>query len=240
MLLHIETATRVCSVALSEGGKLLQLRESQEKNIHSTVVTLFIEEALRAEGKPFSALDAVTVSMGPGSYTGLRIGVSTAKGICYALDKPLIAVGTLEAMAAGMAGTPSASWRTPSLFCPMIDARRMEVYCGLFLPGLHPGEEGLHPTPFREVRAEIITDTSFSEELKTHTIVFAGDGAEKCKPLLEHHPNAIFREGFQPSAKFMIPIAEEKFNRKQFEDVAYFEPFYLKDFIPGVPRVKGL
>jgi len=215
-------------VALSENGQLKLLRESSEKNIHSSVITVFIEEMMNESGWPFPSLDAVAVSMGPGSYTGLRIGVSTAKGICYALDKPLIAIGTLHAMAAGMESLPTG---TPSLLCPMIDAKRMEVYSALFDQGLHP---------VREIRAEIITEDSFREELRDHTIVFAGDGASKCKPLLQNHPNAVFRDDFSPSAQFMISLAEEKFRRRQFENTAYFEPFYLKDFIPGVPKVKGL
>ncbi|MFO7614854.1 MAG: tRNA (adenosine(37)-N6)-threonylcarbamoyltransferase complex dimerization subunit type 1 TsaB [Bacteroidales bacterium] len=230
-ILHIETATQVCSLALSERGQLKFLRESSQKNIHSSVVTVFIEEMMRESGWPFISLDAVSVSMGPGSYTGLRIGVSTAKGICYALDKPLIAIGTLQAMAAGMAGMESLPTGTPSLFCPMIDAKRMEVYSALYDQGLHP---------VREILAEIITEESFTEELRDHTVVFAGDGAAKCKPLLQNHPNAVFLDDFRPSAKFMIPLAEEKFRRQQFENTAYFEPFYLKDFIPGIPRVKGL
>jgi len=140
-ILHIETATQVCSVALSANGSILQILETRDKNSHSSTITVFIEEIMKAAGMPFSALDAVAVSMGPGSYTGLRIGVSTAKGICYAIDKPLIAVGTLQSMAAGakkgmesagmeshLGGTPS----LPVLLCPMIDARRMEVYNGLY------------------------------------------------------------------------------------------------------------
>lgn len=240
LILHIETATQVCSVALAESGSVLQLRESSEKNMHSSVVTVFIDEMLKAAGKPFTALDAVAVSMGPGSYTGLRIGVSTAKGICYGLDRPLIAVGTLDAMAAGMAaGMASLSTGTPSLLCPMIDARRMEVYNALYAPqGLRPVAQGLRP--WRETQAEIITENSFAEELKSFRIIFAGDGAAKCKPLLQQHPNAEFLDSFQPSAAFMVPLAEEKFRRQQFEDTAYFEPFYLKDFIPGIPKVKGL
>lgn len=229
LILHIETATQVCSVALTDSGRLLGLRESNEKNVHSRVITVFIDELMKAGGRAYGDLDAVAVSMGPGSYTGLRIGVSTAKGICYALDKPLISVGTLHAMAAGM---ESLSTGTPSLLCPMIDAKRMEVYNALFTV------EGLHP--FRDTIAEIITENSFGELLKTHRILFAGDGAAKCKPLLQHHPNAVFLDSFQPSAAFMAPLAEEKFRQLQFENTAYFEPYYLKDFIPGIPKVKGL
>jgi tRNA threonylcarbamoyladenosine biosynthesis protein TsaB len=235
IILHIETATQVCSVALSADGEIVQVRETRKKNSHSTTITVFIDEIMKDAGIAFSALDAVAISKGPGSYTGLRIGVSTAKGICYAIDKPLIAVGTLQSMAAGAikgmeslpAGTPS----LPALLCPMIDARRMEVYNGLYDIDLKPA---------RDIRAEIITESSFAEELKQHQVWFFGDGSDKCKPILGNHPNARFIDDFQLSASFMINLAKEKFQNKEFEDVVYFEPYYLKDFIPGVAKVKGL
>jgi len=194
---------------------------------------------MKTAGMPFSALDAVAVSMGPGSYTGLRIGVSTAKGICYAVDKPLIAVGTLQSMAAGalievesLQGTPSLTTPSqPILLCPMIDARRMEVYNGLYDTNLRPA---------RNIRAEIITESSFAKELDQNQVWFFGDGAEKCMPVLGSHPNARFINDFQLSASFMVRLADEKFQKNEFEDVVYFEPYYLKDFIPGIPKVKGL
>ena len=230
--LLIETATRVCSVALSSDGKLLALRESNDKNSHSATVTVFIDEVMRQAEMPFGQLDAVVVSMGPGSYTGLRIGVSTAKGICYAMDKPLIAISTLQSMAAGaIKGTPSLGTPSPFLLCPMIDAKRMEVYTSLYHPDL---------STFREIRAEIIHENSFAEELATHQVWFFGDGAAKYKPVLGPHPNARFMDDFQPTASHMISLAEEKFRHAAFEDVVYFEPYYLKDFIPGIPKVKGL
>jgi len=231
VILHIETATQVCSVALSVDGKILEARESSEKNAHSSQVTVFIEEIMKSAGLAFSGLDAVAVSMGPGSYTGLRIGVSTAKGICFAVDRPLIAINTLHSMAAGLASVERGNPSLPVLFCPMIDARRMEVYCGLYDHQLHP---------WREIKAEIITAESFRDELAAYNIIFAGDGADKCRPLLGNHHNATFLPRFQLSAKFMVGLAEEKFSRQEFENVAYFEPFYLKDFIPGIPKVKGL
>jgi len=235
VILHIETATQVCSVALSADGNIIQARETCDKNSHSTTITVFIEEIMKAAGMPFTELDAVAVSMGPGSYTGLRIGVSTAKGICFAVDKPLIAVGTLQSMAAGaiiemeslLKETPS----QPILLCPMIDARRMEVYNGLYDINLQPA---------RDIRAEIINESSFSKELDQNQVWFFGDGADKCKPVLGNHPNARFIDNFQLSASFMVKLAEERFHRSEFEDVVYFEPYYLKDFIPGVPKVKGL
>jgi tRNA threonylcarbamoyladenosine biosynthesis protein TsaB len=247
LILYIETSTQVCSVALAENGRILQSRESREKNIHSSIITIFIEEVLRSAGRMFPELDAVAVSKGPGSYTGLRIGVSTAKGICYALGKPLIAIGTLESMAEGMKNemtshsNPRPAWTVgieqeemtsqPILFCPMIDAKRMEVYSAVFDGSLNP---------IRGVQAEIITGDSFHDLLRDHMIYFAGDGAEKCREVLGHQPNARFLPDFLPSANFMVRLAETKFERQEFEDVAYFEPFYLKDFIPGIPRVKGL
>jgi tRNA threonylcarbamoyladenosine biosynthesis protein TsaB len=246
-LLHIETATQACSVALSRDGEILAARESMERNVHSSVVTVFIDEILKSAALSYASLDAVAVSKGPGSYTGLRIGVSTAKGICYALDKPMIAVGTPESMAWGMKNemTSHSNPRPaeklsvaseemtslPILFCPMIDARRMEVYSALFDQGLRQ---------VRETQAEIITGEAFQELLSDHIIVFAGDGSEKCREVLGPWPNARFLENFNPSAKHLVQLAEAKFERAEFENVAYFEPFYLKDFIPGIPRVKGL
>jgi len=234
-ILYIETATQVCSVALSANGTISQILESNEKNSHSATITVFIEEVMKSSGIPFAALDAVAVSMGPGSYTGLRIGVSTAKGICYALDKPLIAISTLQSMAAGMLkGMESRNFGTPSqpfLLCPMIDARRMEVYTALYDTNL-----GL----VRNIQAEIIIESSFEAELEQSQVWFFGDGAAKCKTVLGNHPNARFIDDFQLSAAFMVSLAEEKFNRSEFEDVVYFEPYYLKDFIPGIPKIKGL
>ena len=232
-ILHIDTATPQCSVALSSGAELLGLRETSEKNAHSRVVTIFADELMKSADLQPSDLNAVAVSMGPGSYTGLRIGVSAAKGLCFALGKPLIAVSTLQAMAAGMKARMAGerALEPDVLFCPMIDARRMEVYSALYDASLHE---------VREIRAEIITEDSFSLELGNRRICFAGDGAAKCKDLLAKHPNALFMDDFVPSAEYMISIALEKFLNRAFEDVADFEPFYLKDFIAGIPRVKGL
>jgi tRNA threonylcarbamoyladenosine biosynthesis protein TsaB len=230
-ILHIETATQVCSVALSVNGAITQIRESREKNSHSATVTVFIKDVVEAAGISFSELDAVAVSMGPGSYTGLRIGVSTAKGICYALDRPLIAISTLQSMAAGVKKGMESQGTPSPLLCPMIDARRMEVYNALYDRDLRL---------IRETRADIITGTSFAEELISHQVLFFGDGAGKCKPVLGLHPNARFIDDFELSASYMTGLAEEKFKRSEFENVVYFEPFYLKDFIPGIPKVKGL
>jgi tRNA threonylcarbamoyladenosine biosynthesis protein TsaB len=235
LILNIETATGVCSVALAKDGQLLGLKESNTKNSHVSVLTLFIDEIIKTSGISLSELDAIAVSKGPGSYTGLRIGVAAAKGLCYALEKPLIGVSTLRAMALGMPhssiSSPNREGENSILYCPMIDARRMEVYCAIFDD---TGKE------IRETRAEIIDEYSFMEYLGKNRIVFAGDGALKCRPLFEKHPNAVFSEDFQASARFMISLSEEQFLQKKIENLAYFEPYYLKDFIAGKPKVKGL
>ncbi|HNW70567.1 MAG TPA: tRNA (adenosine(37)-N6)-threonylcarbamoyltransferase complex dimerization subunit type 1 TsaB [Bacteroidales bacterium] len=230
LILHIETATNICSVALSDNKKLLALRETAKTNSHSELVTVFIQEVMAEAKTALQQIDAVSVSMGPGSYTGLRIGVSVAKGLCYALDKPLISVGTLTAMAYG-AVQQTTEMDSTLLLCPMLDARRMEVYYALYTKNLDE---------FQEPAAEIMDEHSFSELLKSHNLLLFGDGMEKCKTLFEKNSAVNFIDGFLPSAKFMILPALEKFRTGNFENVAYFEPFYLKDFIAGKPNVKGL
>ena len=232
LILCIETATEVCSVALFRDENLLGIRESSARNVHSAMLTTFIDEIVKSSGITFNDLDAIAVSMGPGSYTGLRIGVATTKGLCYALDKPMIAVPTLQAMAMGMKEELKINSEVHhALLCPMIDARRMEVYSGIY---------GAAGREIREVQAEIIDEFSFQEFLADHPVIFGGDGAEKCKSILGSHPNARFLEGFQASSRFMAGLVSEKFRLQQFENLAYFEPFYLKDFVAGKPRVKGL
>lgn len=230
IILNIETATPVCSIALSDNNQILALRETSEKNSHSQVVAVFIDEMLKDCGLKPADLDAVAVSKGPGSYTGLRIGVSTAKGICYALGKPLISVGTLKAMALGMAQKFNNPGNLPVLFAPMIDARRMEVYTALYDQNL---------MVVKEVYAAIVDNDTFSDLIGSHIICFAGDGAEKCRETL-NHPNFRLLDDFTASAAYMKDFSAEKFNAGQFEDTAYFEPYYLKDFVAGPPRVKGL
>jgi tRNA threonylcarbamoyladenosine biosynthesis protein TsaB len=233
IILCLDTATAVCSVALGRDGALWQLKESSVPNVHSSLIISFIEEVVAAAGITLPVVDAVAVSEGPGSYTGLRIGVSTAKGLCYALGIPMIAIGSLQSLARGMRDDILQQGMTSRdlLFCPMIDARRMEVYSALY---------DMDNQEKREIRAEIITADSFSDALKDHTIVFCGDGAAKCQPVLHNPPRSIVHPEFLSSAAFLVPLAEQRFQEKQFVDTAYFEPFYLKDFIPGVPRVKGL
>jgi len=226
-ILNIETATKVCSVAIGRDGELIAFKETHTEKSHATVITLFIREVLKETGIALSDLDAVAVSKGPGSYTGLRIGVSTAKGLCYSLDKPLIAVSTLQAMARRRVENKS---EIPILYCPMIDARRMEVYTAFY---------DLDNNEVRKTSADIIDENSYADVLDKNKIVFFGDGAAKCKDALSHHANAIFMDDIFPSAKNMIPLSEKAFNDEQFEDVAYFEPYYLKDFIAGLPSGKG-
>lgn len=230
-ILLIETATTACSVGLAQDGKLIALRESLDLRSHAELITVFIEELMRKTNLSFTALDAVAVSKGPGSYTGLRIGVSTAKGVCYAHDKPLIAIETLYAMAAGFKQNYSASLQEHDLLCPMIDARRMEVYAAVFDTGLSI----LLPT-----EAVIIDEQSFQNFLKNRRIHFFGDGAAKCQVSLGMHSNALFTEGVNPSVGFFVEAAFEAYAKKSFENLAYFEPFYLKDFVAGIPKVKGL
>ncbi|MES2063219.1 MAG: tRNA (adenosine(37)-N6)-threonylcarbamoyltransferase complex dimerization subunit type 1 TsaB [Bacteroidota bacterium] len=221
MILQIETATTSCSVALASDGKVLAFKEINARNIHAEVITVYINELMAQTGNTYAHLDAIAVSCGPGSYTGLRIGVSTAKGLCFALDKPLIAVQTLAAMANGIALSNNVA---NMLLCPMIDARRMEVYTAIF-----SATGGI----IKPTAAEIIDANSFSEILAENKVLFFGDGADKCRHALGDNPNAEFLSDFENSARHLTKIAADKFKRGDFEDVAYFEPYYLKDFIAG-------
>ncbi|AFD07613.1 tRNA (adenosine(37)-N6)-threonylcarbamoyltransferase complex dimerization subunit type 1 TsaB [Solitalea canadensis] len=224
LILSLETATACCSVALSENDSIISYKEETSPNIHAGSLTLFIEEVMKTPGKQLTDVDAIAVSMGPGSYTGLRIGVSTAKGLCYSLDKPLIAVNTLKAMAKGFQLTINSNKTT--LLCPMIDARRMEVFTAIFDQQL----DEVIPTS-----AVIIDASSFSDILNDKQITFFGNGAEKCSSILTS-THALFDNGSYNSARFIAPLAFEKFLRNEFENVAYFEPFYLKDFVSTQPK----
>ncbi len=224
-ILQIETATSVCSVALAVDGKTIAVKEQQAPNIHAASLTLFIEEVMQVAGLAYTDLDAIAVSKGPGSYTGLRIGVSTAKGLCFALDKPLIAINTLEMMTSGfLAHQPEFR----GLVCPMIDARRMEVFTAVFDLALNE----VAPT-----QAKIIDHQSFETLLQKHNIAFIGDGAEKCKSAIVG-PNANFYSQNFNSANHMSELAQQALLNNTFEDVAYFEPFYLKDFVFTTPKKK--
>lgn len=222
LILQLETSTTSCSVALAQAGKVLSYKTINQRNIHAEVITVFIDEIFANNHLKYNKLDAVAVSAGPGSYTGLRIGVSTAKGLCFSLEKPLISVETLLAMAAGYLARFQKPTEEKFLLCPMIDARRMEVYTALFDQDL----KQIEPTA-----AKIIDAESFKTVLDQHKIIFFGDGAAKCSTVLSQHPNAVFIDDFFNEAVDMTTLSAEKFWLQQFEDVAYFEPFYLKDFI---------
>ena len=233
MILCLETSTAVCSVALVENGKVIALRESLDGQNHAEKITIFIDEVMKEANVSYRDLDAVATSMGPGSYTGLRIGVSTAKGLCYAMEKPLIAVDTLAAMAHGFVGQQTTDNRqqTISILCPMIDARRMEVYSAFFNEKLER---------VSETSAIIIDENSFMEMKQNSHLYLFGDGADKLAALFQNDDNITVVEKFHCSASYMAELADRAFKNKDFVDTAYFEPFYLKNFIPGMPKVKGL
>ncbi len=226
LILNLETATNVCSVAVARDGKVLALREEKEGRNHARILTTFIAQCIEEAGVTLQNLDAVAVSKGPGSYTGLRIGVATAKGLCYALNKPLIGVNTLQSLATCYILThPEMPPNT--LLCPMIDARRMEVYTALF----HP--DGSFHT---ETAAVILTPESYHNILNRQNIAFFGDGMFKMKELAGDVSQAAFDFETLPSASGMVPLSEKSYSLNQFESTAYFEPYYLKDFFhPGQP-----
>ena len=228
MILCLETATPVCSVALCNRSGVVSVRESREDKSHAKQLTIFIEELLKEAGIGPSDLEAVAVSKGPGSYTGLRIGVSVAKGIAYGASVPLIGVDTTRSMFNGIAGVADEKFGTDStsLFCPMIDAKRMEVYYSIFDS---TGKE------IKGISAGVITGSSFTDIPDSVKILFFGDGAGKCREVTGHK-NSVFDTGFTISAAFMHKTVYKEFNSGHFEDVAYFEPFYLKDFIATVQR----
>ena len=230
MILCLETSTAVCSVALVKEGNIVALRESLDGQNHAEKITIFIDEVMKEADVSYRDLDAVAVSKGPGSYTGLRIGVSTAKGLCYAMEKPLIAIDTLAAMACGFVESQK-SVSESNILCPMIDARRMEVYSAFF-------NEKLERTT--ETEALIIDENSFMELKQNHHLYLFGDGADKLLSLFENDENITVIEKFHCSAAYMATLADKALKEKDFVDTAYFEPFYLKDFVPGIPKVKGL
>lgn len=228
LILQIETSTSACSVALSDNGKEIAVKERTEPNIHAGNITLFIDEVMKKASADYQDLSAIAVSKGPGSYTGLRIGVSTAKGLSYALDIPLISVDTLYAMASGFLKYRNPEVTENTLLCPMIDARRMEVYMSLFNNKL---------LPIEPVQAKILESGCFNNYLTTNKkIIFFGDGAFKVKDIYPVHPN-ISLTGFYNSATHLTDAAYGKYKQQDFEDTAYFEPFYLKDFVAGKPKM---
>ena len=218
LILGIETATKNCSVALFKDGMLISEKESvTDGYTHAEQLTLFIQDVINSSNITLNKIEAIALSMGPGSYTGLRIGTSTAKGLCYALDIPLIAISTLKAMAFAFEKNEKSA-----IYCPMIDARRMEVFSALY---------DSNDKQVRGVQADVVDENTYSEFL-VNGITFFGDGSLKCQKII-NHKNATFIQGVYPSAKNLGILAEAKFENKEFEDVAYFEPYYLKDFVAG-------
>jgi tRNA threonylcarbamoyladenosine biosynthesis protein TsaB len=221
IILNIETATKNCSVSLAKDGVELALVELNEEQFsHAEKLHSFILEVLKKSDKKMSAIDAIAISSGPGSYTGLRIGVSAAKGLCFSLDIPLISIPTLSSLANAIIVDKG------DIIIPLLDARRMEVYSAVF---------NSERKQIRDTQAEIIDKNSFSKYLEIGKVYFLGDGALKSKEFI-HRGSAIFLEGYFPSAKEMVKLSYKKFMNKDFEDVAYFEPYYLKDFIAIKPK----
>jgi tRNA threonylcarbamoyladenosine biosynthesis protein TsaB len=228
MIICIETATNLCSVALCDSSGVLSVKESNDQRSHASMLTVFIGDILKENGIESSALEAVAVSKGPGSYTGLRIGVSVAKGIAFAASIPLIGIETTLSMFMGMRDRILNTNNSDRhlIFCPMLDARRMEVYYALYESN---GEK------IKDISAEIITEDSFSELHESKKLIIFGDGAAKCKNIIKKE-NVLFIDDFAMSATYMHSPAFKALKSNQFEDVAYFEPFYLKDFITTTQR----
>ena len=244
-ILLLETATAVCSVALARDGEVLAELHSDQPNAHSSRLPLFVEQLFEQCHITPKQLDAVCVSSGPGSYTGLRIGVSSAKGFCYALSIPLLSVPTLQGMAAQYY-TQHPDYH--GMVCPMIDARRMECYTAFFEMENHPSAAAdsqlstfnFQLSTLKPTSADIIESGIYDDFLNRGEVMFIGDGAEKTRALLGIHPNARYDTGFRISSAGMLPIAIQRLQAGQVEDVAYFEPFYLKDFVAKKSVVRGL
>ncbi len=225
-ILNIETSAKACSIALADNASILFERMDKDQSSHAKNLGVFAKEALDFVRTKQLRLDAIAVSEGPGSYTGLRIGVSEAKGLCYGLGIPLIALNTLQIITDLVIKT-----RQPGqdvLLCSMIDARRMEVYDAVY---------DVEMNAVKPISAEIIDEDSFNDLLKEHQILFFGDGAEKCKAVIQS-PNAVFIDGIFPQACMMTAMAEACYRNRQFADTAYFEPFYLKEFQATTPKNK--
>lgn len=219
-ILHIETSTYVCSVALSQDGDCIFNKEDHEGPNHAVKLGVYVDEAISFADDRHIPLDAVAVSCGPGSYTGLRIGVSMAKGVCYGRGLKLLAVPTTELLCVPVLLGHDIQ-EEDALLCPMLDARRMEVYAAVYDRALHP---------VRDIRADIVDGDTYRELLDSHPVYFFGNGAAKCMETI-NHPNARLIENVEPLARWMQPLAEKRMAEGKFEDVAYFVPFYLKDFV---------
>ncbi len=225
-ILHIETSTNVCSVAVSEDGQCIFEQVERGGMNHAEKLGTMVDEALSFTDNHAIPFDAVAVSCGPGSYTGLRIGVSMAKGICYGRDLKLISVPTLELLCVAPLLSNRLILPEGILLCPMLDARRMEVYAAIYDRSLKS---------VRPIQADVVTADTYRKWLDNGPVYFFGNGAAKCMEVI-NHPNAHLIENIEPLAKWMQPLAERRFLNNQFEDVAYFEPFYLKDFVAKEPK----
>jgi len=231
IILHIETSAEICSVALGVNGILADDILDETPRSHARVLTSLTEKLITRNNLKMASLKAVAVSSGPGSYTGLRIGVSAAKGLAYGLNIPLIAVPTCEAMVYGMtkysdALPPDVKGNRELWFCPVIDARRMEVYCAIY---------NKNTEQVMDVEAKVVNTGSFREILDKRPVLFFGSGAAKCLEIIKHK-NAFFEPEFRPLAEHLLGGSWNRYQKREFEDMAYFEPYYLKDFIPTVPR----
>lgn len=224
-ILNIETSTNVCSVAVSQDGQCIFEKEDHSGPNHAEKLGTFVDEALSFTDNHAIPFDAVAVSCGPGSYTGLRIGVSMAKGICYGRGLKLVGVPTLEVLCVPVLLHEMVE-EEDALLCPMLDARRMEVYAQILDRGLKE---------IRPIHADVVEADTYKEWLDAHPVYFFGNGAAKCKDVITH-PNAHFISGIEPLAKNMMPLAEKRNANEKWEDVAYFVPFYLKDFVAKLPR----
>ena len=229
-ILYIETATDVCSVALSKGSEIIGLREEAGGNNHAKHLLPFVDEVLKQAGVSMTEINGVAVSIGPGSYTGLRIGVSTAKGIAYTAGIPVMAISTLGSIAQGAKTLWTETSSDQLQIVPMIDARRMEVFTTRY---------DFDMRSLEEISSKIVDENTFAELLSKEKVLFCGNGMPKCRELLSTFPNACFAEA-PISAKNMLPAALRKWQKQEFEDVAYFEPFYLKEYVAAKPVVKGL
>ena len=223
-ILSIETSTDVCSVAMSENGQCIFKKEDHGGPNHAVSLGVYVDEALSFTDNHAIPLGAVAGSCGPGSYTGLRIGVSMAKGVCYGRNVPLLAVPTLEVMCVPV--LLNHEIEEDALLCPMIDARRMEVYSAIYDRALKEQ---------RETRADVVDADTYREYLDRRPVYFFGNGAAKCMETI-NHPNARLIEGIEPLAKYMFPLAERKWVQEEYEDLAYYVPFYLKDFVAKMPK----
>ena len=223
--LHIEASTDICSVAVPEDAQGIYEQENHDGHNHAVQLAPFVDEAIRFAENHAIPLDAVAVSSGPGSYTGLRIGTSMAKGVCYGRGVSLVAIPTLELMCVPVLLQEMVKEEN-ALLCPMIDARRMEVYAQIFDRALHE---------VRPIQADVVDADTYSEYLDERPVYFFGNGAAKCMDVIAH-PNARYIDGIEPLAKNMFPLAERRIAQGQTEDVAYFVPFYLKDFVAKMPK----